>query len=78
MIRAIVTIGLILFAAGADDARAEIEYPYCVVPGRFNGGTCSYSTLEQCQATVSASAGFCAPNPHYVGPATPRQVRGKR
>lgn len=76
--RLVATIGLILSAVAVTGARAEIEYPYCLVPGGFNVGTCTYTTYEQCAASASAGAGFCTPNPRYVASPPPRQVRGKR
>ena len=41
--------------AGSAPAAAEIDYPWCVKGGASVGasGDCSYSTLEQCQASAS-------------------------
>ena len=50
----------------ANDAKAGVEYPYCLVPSRFTVGTCYYSTLEQCRAAASGNVGSCERNPRYV------------
>jgi len=41
--------------ASSAPAAAEIDYPWCVKGGSSVGayGDCSYSTLEQCQASAS-------------------------
>jgi Protein of unknown function (DUF3551) len=59
----------------ANDARADVEYPYCLVPSRFTVGTCYYATLEQCRAAASGNVGFCDRNPRYVAQAPARPVR---
>jgi len=69
---------LVASALGAaSDARADVEYRYCLVPSLFTVGTCTYATYEQCAATASGNVGFCARNPRYVAPLPPRQARGK-
>jgi len=56
-------------------------YPWCA---RYSGGmggasNCGFSTLEQCQATVSGIGGSCEPNLFYnPGRATPSQQRRHR
>jgi|KBSMisStaDraftv2_1062788.scaffolds.fasta_scaffold491325_1 hypothetical protein len=40
--------------AGSAPAAAEYDYPWCVMGGELGAyGDCSYSTLEQCQASAS-------------------------
>jgi hypothetical protein len=53
------------------------DYPFCR-NGEAGPGYCRYDTLEQCQAAVSGTAGYCQPN--YWLPAgrdrsTPRSRR---
>jgi Protein of unknown function (DUF3551) len=61
----------------ASDARADVEYPYCLVPSLFTVGTCTYATLEQCRAAASGNVGSCDRNPRYVVQAPARQMRGR-
>ena len=71
---------LAIWALGfANDARADVEYPYCLVPSRYTVGTCYYSTLEQCRAAASGNVGFCDRNPRYFAAQAPaRPVRARR
>jgi hypothetical protein len=40
--------------AGSSPAAASYDYPWCVFGGELGyAGDCSYSTLEQCQASAS-------------------------
>jgi hypothetical protein len=66
MLRAIGLVCLILSTFGATGARAEVEYPFCLVPSLYTVGTCTYATYEQCAATASGNSGVCTPNPRYV------------
>jgi hypothetical protein len=52
-------------------ARAQVEYPWCAMSCAAGGGPmCSYTTLEQCRASLLAS-GYCEPNPRAnASPAT--------
>ena len=61
----------------ASDARADVEYPYCLVPSRFTVGTCYYTTLEQCRAAASGNVGTCDRNPRYIAQVPARQIRGR-
>jgi len=47
-----------------------IEYPWCAqYSGEGGGGrNCGFSTLQQCQDTVSGIGGFCERNSFYTGP----------
>ena len=58
-----------LTLGGQTDARAEIEYPYCLEPSAFTVGTCTFETLQQCMASASGNVGVCVKNPRYVAPA---------
>lgn len=69
---AFLTVGML---GAVNEARAGVEYPYCLVPSRFTVGTCYYSTLEQCQAAASGNVGFCDKNPRYVAAEQTRKRR---
>lgn len=60
----------------ADAQRYIYETQYCV--RAYDGDTdCSYFTLRQCLAAVSATGGDCAVNPRYVSE-RPRARRAPR
>jgi hypothetical protein len=64
----------------APPVRAQIYYPWCAQYGGGMGGggtNCGFSTLAQCQATVSGVGGFCVRNSFYTGNAD-RPVRRVR
>jgi hypothetical protein len=61
----------------ATEARADVEYPWCLVPSLFTVGTCTYATHEQCMAAASGNIGSCARNPRYVASVPVRQTRGR-
>ena len=56
-----------LTALATPSAHAEIEYPWCAYYGRFGtqATNCGFTTLRQCQETVSGIGGYCARNPRY-------------
>ena len=58
---------LAAFAFGSATAsRADVEYPWCLVPSAFTVGTCTYATHEQCMAAASGNIGSCARNSRYT------------
>lgn len=63
--------GLVSFAGTPAQAQMAIEYPYCLMQGRHTGQSCTFTTLQQCQASVVANSGFCDRNPRYVAPVRP-------
>ena len=52
-------------AAGTIDAAAAQNYPYCLRGCDFGAGDCSFSTLQQCQATAAGRDAWCDANPFY-------------
>jgi hypothetical protein len=73
---AFVAIGAM--ALGAGPARAQVEYPWCSITNLGGGtGTCSYTTHEQCQASILGGAGFCQPNPRASTPAPTQRRRAR-
>jgi hypothetical protein len=85
----IVLIGLGALAATLvmdvrpSSAQAPDPYPWCAYySGRGGGGSnCYFSTLRQCQASVSGVGGYCSPNPwharSYAEPGPRRKYRRK-
>lgn len=73
-------IAVLAFCAlgSASEARADVEYPWCLVPSRFTVGTCTYTTYAQCMAAASGNVGSCARNPRYVASVPARQTRVRR
>ena len=65
-----------LLSASLPASSAGIEYPWCMMPGRFTPQSCTFMTLAQCQASLVPGAGFCDKNPRYVEPPQPAK-RGK-
>lgn len=73
----------VLFAAAAvaiflglgEKSFAAYNYPFC---RKTEGGPgdCRYDTLEQCQAALSGTPGFCQPN--YWLPQTPQPAPRRR
>lgn len=59
---------------------AARDYPWCAQGGEYDyPGECSYSTYEQCQASVSGRLLFCGPNPLVAYGQAPRpQSRTQR
>lgn len=53
-------------AFSSPPARAEPLYRYCVIGTPNMPRSCTYSTLQQCQVSASAGAGFCQENNAYV------------
>ena len=68
-------LGLVSVVAAAAPASAGIEYPYCLMQGRFSPQSCTFTTLEQCKASLFANSGFCDRNPRYVAAPQAKQRR---
>lgn len=61
----------------AEARNASYATPYCA--REFDGATdCSYFTLQQCLAAVSATGGDCAVNPRYGVEPRPHSRRAQR
>jgi hypothetical protein len=56
-------------------ASAEIEYPYCMMQGRNTPQSCTFTTKEQCRASLAGAAGYCDTNPRYIAASRPKQRR---
>lgn len=57
---------LVSIVAAEAPASAGIEYPYCLMQGRVSPQSCTFTTLEQCKASLFANSGYCERNPRYV------------
>jgi hypothetical protein len=72
--------GVIVAVTPATPARA-IDFPYCTIGGWSTDHTCSFYTLEQCQAFILGLGGSCVPNPRatrYPSPTPQGQPRPRR
>lgn len=72
LVLAFLTVGML---AATREARADVEYPYCLVASRFTLGTCYYATLAQCQAAAAGNIGSCERNPRYMAAGQSRRPR---
>jgi len=46
--------------------QAEAQnYPWCAQYGSMGGLNCGFTTVQQCQATVTGMGGFCEVNTQY-------------
>jgi hypothetical protein len=66
-----------------DAARAQESFfnkRFCTIPGGANSGSapdCSYSTWEQCRASVTGTK-YCAENPNWRQDAATARTKGRR
>jgi hypothetical protein len=67
LVRTILAIGTVWFAAPARAQTYDPNFPVCLQTYGINGGyiDCSYSTLAQCAATASGRAAQCLNNPYF-------------
>lgn len=62
---AAVALALPALGSFTNEARAEIDYPYCLSYVEGWGGLverCDYSTLQQCQMSAGGLSGSCDTN----------------
>ena len=71
---AIAALAVVLDGASSQ-ARAEIDYPYCLTNSGIEG-RCDYTTLEQCKA--SAAGGYCVENFRYHASPTARSSSAQK
>jgi hypothetical protein len=67
---------VVLRAAPAMAQTFNGNYPVCLQLYLWDGARsieCSYSSLEQCQATASGLAAMCLTNPYYSSAREPRE-----
>ena len=65
---ALLTLGATILAGVVTVTPAAAgDYPWCAQGGEYDyPGECAYSTLEQCQASVSGRLLFCDRNPRLA------------
>jgi hypothetical protein len=71
--RLLLTLGVLLFAAGMD-TRAARAQPWCAYYDAYTYN-CGFYTFEQCLATVSGVGGVCRRNPRDESDYYRRQER---
>ena len=80
--RIVLAITAVLFIAVSATQPAQADpYKWCAVyAGNAMDGSkaCWFTTLEQCQATVTGLAGFCQPNTFTSEPAAGSAQRVKK
>jgi hypothetical protein len=56
------------------------EFPYCIRGDNYESvlGDCSFATYQQCQATASGRAAYCAENPYFSRSAEPPSSKSSR
>ncbi len=74
MLLAALSAGAVVLLAGGAQAQPS-PYRYCAVTTQddVQFADCTYSTFQQCLATISGLGGFCRENPRYF--ATPYDDR---
>jgi hypothetical protein len=58
-------------------ARAQ-NYPWCSNFADGAGTNCGFPTLEQCQATIAGSGGYCDQNTLYKTPVAPAATQRRK
>jgi len=73
MVLAVASFGAVVPGAAAGGL------PYCIKGCDFGGGAgdCSFSSLQQCQATASGRDATCAPNPYFNAKAEMQPDHGR-
>jgi hypothetical protein len=59
-------LAAIVVPLAATGPALAVEYPYCATGAWAGSGGCSYTTLEQCRASISGVGGSCVTNPRYT------------
>jgi Tfp pilus assembly protein PilV len=78
---AILTTVAILTTAPAVAQRYDANYPICLQSYGLGGGyniDCSYTSMEQCQATASGLSATCDANPYYANAQAPRRPTSRQ
>ena len=74
LVLAVASVGAAVPGVAAAD-----RLPYCITGCDFGGGAgdCSFSSLQQCQATASGRDATCARNPYFNAKAELQPDRGR-
>jgi hypothetical protein len=79
-IATVVVVGIACAVSASAFGQARVERPYCAYGGKtYDGISCDFETLAQCQAATSAGNGSCVANPRTTqAPPPPRGIAGRR
>jgi hypothetical protein len=58
-------LSLIAATAVLNTSTQAQNYPWCAEYGSMGGTNCGFTTLAQCEATVTGMGGFCEVNTQY-------------
>jgi hypothetical protein len=61
----LIVLGVIAAIAVLNTSTLAQNYPWCANYGSMGGTNCGFTTLQQCQATVTGMGGFCEVNTQY-------------
>jgi Protein of unknown function (DUF3551) len=64
-------------SAAVPEVAAAGGLAYCIMGCDFGAGDCSFSSLQQCQATASGRDATCAANPYFNARAETQPGRGR-
>jgi Tfp pilus assembly protein PilV len=81
MISAILTTVMVWATAPAVAQTYGGNSPFCLQSYGMGGGygiDCSYSSMEQCQATASGLSATCLTNPYYANAQAPRRPTSRQ
>jgi hypothetical protein len=70
--------GAITSLSAVTTVQAEVIYRYCMIGTPNMGTDCLFSTMQQCQWSASAGAGFCVENPRYTVYGRPNVPQSRR
>jgi hypothetical protein len=61
----LVALSAIAMACAVDTVPAAAQSAYCLRGCDFGYSNCSFSTLQQCQASASGLTAWCETNPYF-------------
>jgi hypothetical protein len=75
----LLVVALVSLGAAVPGEVAAGGLAYCIQGCDFGGGAgdCSFSSLQQCQATASGRDATCAANPYFNAKAEAQSDRGR-
>lgn len=79
-IATVIVAGIACVVSASAFGQARVEYPFCAYGGKtYDGLSCDFATLTQCQAATSAGNGSCVANPRTTQtPPPPQGNAGRR
>lgn len=65
----LIALGIVAVVGSVSRSEAQ-NYPWCAILNMGDEAkNCGFTTIEQCQASVSGIGGFCMRDPQYQPPA---------